>query len=189
MRVRSTIMVLAVLAMGCGTKNVETPRVTLRQSSDPVKTMKRDHDSGVSTHPSTDLKRTWNLALWDQARWWDAVKNAEAVNSQVRAASNPSPGASAAVSATNSVNGYPCGGDLPSCCTLQKESGGTPTAQNPVSSSSGLWQDTDSTWDNYKGYAHAKDAPPDIQNERNRQIWNNGAGWANWKGDGCYPGG
>ncbi len=168
--------------LGCG-QNVKTVDSQVRVGSVEL----TQPPTAVSTHPTTDLARTWNLALWDQARWWGAV---EVETARVRVDQTLSAGAvPAAVSATNSVNGYPCGGDLPSCCTLQKESGGTPTAQNPVSSSSGLWQDTDSTWDNYKGYAHAKDAPPDIQNERNRQIWNNGAGWANWKGDGCYPGG
>lgn len=93
------------------------------------------------------------------------------------------------VSGTGSVNGYPCGGDLPSCCTLRAESGGIPTAQNPTSSSSGLWQFTHDTWAGYGGYSEAKYAPPEVQNERARIVFAGGRGASNWYGDNCYPGG
>jgi len=86
------------------------------------------------------------------------------------------------------VNGYPCGGQLPSCCTLQHESGGQPRAENPVSSSSGLWQFLDSTWNNYGGFHHAADAPVSVQNARAAEVYANGAGASNWFGDGCYGG-
>lgn len=93
------------------------------------------------------------------------------------------------VGATSSFNGFVCGGVLPSCCTLEKESHGTPTAQNPSSSASGLWQFMHDTWGGYGGFMEAKYAPPGTQNERAAQVFAGGAGWGAWAGDGCYPGG
>lgn len=46
------------------------------------------------------------------------------------------------------------------------ESGGNYKAKNPKSTASGKYQFLDSTWANYKGYKHAKDAPASVQEER-----------------------
>lgn len=85
---------------------------------------------------------------------------------------------------SGSVNGFPCGGMLPPCYVLARESGGNPTVieghGSPFSHASGLWQDMPATWNNYKGYPYAAAAPPDIQNEFNRILWNNGLGCSNW---------
>lgn len=97
-------------------------------------------------------------------------------------------GTAITITGVGSVNGYPCGGALPSCCTLEHESHGTPDAQNPTSSSSGLWQFTDDTWAGYGGYQHAADAPASVQNERAVQVFAGGRGASNWYGDGCYGG-
>lgn len=79
------------------------------------------------------------------------------------------------------VNGYPCGGKLPPCFVLYRESRGNPTAQNRRSSASGLWQIIDRTWDGYGGYRKARHAPWRIQNERARIVWNNGKGCRHWR--------
>jgi hypothetical protein len=126
---------------------------------------------------SSPAQKRSDIQLWNATLLWDATV---AWNT---AAGVFWPGA------TGSVNGMACGGSLPSCCTLKIESHGNPVAQNPSSSASGLWQDLTSTWGYFDGKLNAKDATPGKQNERNAQIYANGAGWSNWVGDGCYPGG
>lgn len=83
--------------------------------------------------------------------------------------------------AYGTVNGYPCGGDLPTCRVLACESGGNPTAQNPTSTASGLWQILDGTWAGFGGYARAVHAPVDVQNAKARLLWANGHGAFHWK--------
>lgn len=73
-----------------------------------------------------------------------------------------------------------CGGDLPPCFVKFRESRGDYSAQNPTSSASGAWQFLDSTWNGFGGYARAIDAPPAVQDEAARQLWNGGAGCSHW---------
>lgn len=48
------------------------------------------------------------------------------------------------------------------------ESGGDATAQNPSASASGLFGYIDSTWDNFGGYTHAREAPASVQWQKAR---------------------
>lgn len=97
---------------------------------------------------------------------------------------------------SGSVNGYPCGGDLPPCAVLRRESGGDPrkwnggcyapvgwTGRSPcgTSSASGLWQFVRGTWNGYGGYLNAADAPAEVQNEKARLAWAGGRGCSHWK--------
>ncbi len=82
-----------------------------------------------------------------------------------------------------SVSGA-CGGSLPPCCVMMRESGGNPTAVNPSSGASGKWQFMPSTWANYGGYPTAASAPESVQDQRAAQIWAGGAGAGHW-GGGC----
>lgn len=91
------------------------------------------------------------------------------------------PAGAHSVSTTGTVNGYPCGGDLPPCYVLYRESRGNPTAQNPVSSASGLWQFVHGTWGHYRGFYEAKYAPWQVQNERARTVWAGGRGCSHWR--------
>jgi hypothetical protein len=114
--------------------------------------------------------------------WYAAVQtveHAKTAASMLRPEAASTRAQTGPVAFSGTVNGYPCGGNLPPCCVLRRESGGTPTAQNPSSSASGLWQFLDSTWDHYGGYARAKDAPASVQNARAAQVWKatGGSAW------------
>lgn len=63
-----------------------------------------------------------------------------------------------------------CGGDLPPCWIMNRESRGIITAKNPESSASGKWQILDSTWGMYGGYSHAMDAPEWVQDAKARSM-------------------
>ena len=73
-----------------------------------------------------------------------------------------------------------CGGDLPPCYVMWRESRGDITAQNPHSTASGKWQFLDSTWAGYGGYAKARYAPEKVQDDKARLLWAGGRGCSHW---------
>lgn len=78
------------------------------------------------------------------------------------------------------VSLQPCGGDLPPCYVKQRESGGNYQAYNASSGAAGAWQFIPSTWAGFGGYASARDAPPEVQDEKARALWAGGAGCSHW---------
>ena len=115
----------------------------------------------------------WNATiLWNRVALWNAtVKwNAEAHAHHAEPAPKPPP---------PSTHGA-CGGDLPPCYVMMRESGGSLTARNPTSSASGKWQFLDSTWAGFGGYARAYLAPESVQDARARQVWDHGRGCSAW---------
>ena len=50
-------------------------------------------------------------------------------------------------------------------CVIQVESGGNPTAVNPVTGAGGLYQFLPSTWADFDGYPTAEDAPASVQQQ------------------------
>lgn len=127
-----------------------------------------------------------NTVRWNNAvRWNKTVRHNNAVrwsnvvrwNNAARAAAatrGPAPAVHAAA-ATGA-----CGGDLPPCYVMMRESRGSLTARNPSSSASGKWQFIDSTWAGFGGYAHAYLAPESVQDARARAVWAHGAGCSAW---------
>ena len=73
-----------------------------------------------------------------------------------------------------------CGGDLPPCWVMMRESRGDIRAENPRSTASGKWQFLYGTWGGYGGYSHASHAPEQVQDERARQLWAGGRGCSHW---------
>lgn len=73
-----------------------------------------------------------------------------------------------------------CGGSLPPCWVMMRESRGDIRAENPRSSASGKWQFIDSTWAGYAGYRHASQAPEKIQDDKARLLWAGGRGCSHW---------
>lgn len=84
-----------------------------------------------------------------------------------------------------SASGHACGGDLPSCCIMMRESKGDPTAVNRSSGAAGKWQFMPGTWAGYGGYSSAAQAPESVQDARAREVWAGGSGAGNWAGSGC----
>lgn len=82
------------------------------------------------------------------------------------------------------VNGHPCGGGLPPCWVLYRESRGT-NVQNRHSSASGYWQFIRSTWAGFGGYQNARDAPASVQDAAARNLWNHGRGCRHWGRAAC----
>jgi hypothetical protein len=119
----------------------------------------------------------WNKAVGEN--WKAAYAALHPARTEHRDAPRASGGGTYTGTATGSVNGHPCGGDLPSCYILNRESHGT-NAENPSSSASGYWQFIDGTWNGFGGYSHASDAPPEVQDEKARQTWAGGAGAGHW---------
>jgi muramidase (phage lysozyme) len=70
-------------------------------------------------------------------------------------------------------------------CVIARESGGNPTAVNPVSGAAGLYQFLPSTWADYDGYPSAADAPASVQQQYFDLIYaaEGTAPWAPF--DGC----
>lgn len=86
-----------------------------------------------------------------------------------------------------------CGGDLPPCWVMMRESHGDPRAVNPRGcggrSCGGKWQFDPWSWRgmcgkyrcaDYQGYAFAQDAPAKVQDDKAREVWAGGAGCRHW---------
>jgi hypothetical protein len=62
-----------------------------------------------------------------------------------------------------------CGGDLPPCWIMMRESRGNIRAMNP-SGAAGKWQIMPGTWNGYGGYSSAADAPEAVQDAKARTL-------------------
>lgn len=94
--------------------------------------------------------------------------------------------------AYDAAQAYPsgqCGGDLPPCRIMMRESRGDIRIWNggcyngPCrggSTASGKWQFMRSTWAGYGGYRNAADAPERVQDAKARELWNGGRGCSHW---------
>ncbi len=94
---------------------------------------------------------------------------------------------------TQTTDSSACGGDLPPCYVMERESGGSPYAVepghrgapygdpgDPWNHASGKWQFMPGTWNNYGGYPYAAAAPASVQDAKAREVWAGGSGCSHW---------
>ncbi len=135
-------------------------------------------------------ERIWNETVWinktNETIWITKTNErlaAEAAAEKARQAAAARSQSSPSRAANTPSSGR-CGGNLPPCCVMMRESGGSLTAQNPTSSASGKWQFINGTWNGYGGYAEAWMAPESVQDAKAAELWAGGAGASHW-GGGC----
>lgn len=207
MRRQLTICFCALLLLGAaaGCSAEDGTAEALSASSRAVETTTTTEDPG----PSAAEVERWNRAVWidttnhrtlDTAIWvnktneaiWVSKTNeriaaqraAERAEAARRNASDAAaerravPPDTPAAESTGS-NGR-CGGDLPPCYVMMRESGGDIRAKNPSSSASGKWQFIRSTWAGFGGYSEAYLAPESVQDAKARILWAGGAGCGHW---------
>jgi hypothetical protein len=116
-----------------------------------------------------------NTIRWNNAALWNmtARKNAETARAKsLVAVTRGSTGASTPLSkgarAVSAASGR-CGGSLPPCWIMMRESGGNIRAMNP-SGAAGKWQIMPGTWNGYGGYASAAEAPEAVQDAKARTM-------------------
>lgn len=166
-RVRACIIgILAIVVTAIGTL------VVLRDSppadSVVVRGAAPDTTATSSTTSSTTTSTTIDLEGVERyVQTLAAIRYADALHMQRLASrhSNSPPAQQRVQYGTGA-----CGGDLPPCWVMMRESGGNIRAKNPSSSASGKWQILDSTWNGYGGYAHAMDAPEEVQDAKARSL-------------------
>lgn len=160
------------------------PGLVACTSDDPVRvTASGTLTRGPVSYPSPEVERLSEAYSRSQEQRWYAEVARQWLESAWYEAVRPKPPRSTPshTHATRSYDGIgPCGGDLPPCYVKMRESRGDYRAENPRSTASGAWQFIDSTWAGYGGYAHASDAPPELQDQRARDLWAGGAGCSHW---------
>lgn len=190
-----SLFALAVLA-ACGStpQAVETTQPRVRSDASIMADAAPIWRHVVELNEATkkqDAIDAWNAEVYRQeaakqeaarieAERVEAERQSAARQAEVRRRTSTPQAAPRVASQAPVASGSHCGGDLPPCYIVQRESGGDPRAQNPTSSASGLFQITDGTWGGYGGYKHAKDAPVSVQEERAAQVWDHGRGCGNW---------
>ncbi len=84
-------------------------------------------------------------------------------------------------SAPGQINGHPCGGDLPPCYVLYRETKGRNIMNSQGSGAAGFWQVMPRTWNRFRGYRSAINAPSEVQDDFARGLWANGKGCSHWR--------
>lgn len=197
----AVLTVAAALSFAGASSQADSEAVRTRP---PATTTTTEIDSGPTPQEIEAWAKTVDLNTWNQALWvnetnrqtWIAKTNEriaterraeEARLAEVERAAAaraeqenaPAPSSSRSAPAAEQGTGR-CGGDLPPCYVMMRESGGNIRAQNPTSSASGKWQFIRSTWAGFGGYSEAYLAPESVQDAKARQLWAGGAGCGHW---------
>jgi len=152
------------------------------------KSIRHDHRS-IAAEQKVRQERTqeylaakviWDTELQTQANWEQLRISAAREQAQRQKAAAVVNQRRQSPDTTSETGSGRCGGDLPPCYIMMRESRGDIRAENPDSSASGKWQFMDGTWNGYGGYAHASDAPESVQDARAREVWAGGRGASHW---------
>lgn len=158
----------------------------------PARSVQATELTGPTKAEIDQLNRAILTNKLNENAWIATVQKRQAAEAAAAAAAKAKADAAAAAAAAAARAAAPkpapsagpatgrCGGDLPPCYIMQRESGGSITARNPRSSASGKWQFLDSTWAGFGGYARAYLAPESVQDAKARQLWAGGAGCGHW---------
>lgn len=192
------VFVFGVATLGCG-----TPTTTIKTAAPTIDPVGQAIEQGQVTLYLQSVQQDQLRVVFLQALHEKKIQQARAA----RAASASRPIVVHIASVTNQGS-HPCGGDLPPCWVMMRESHGDPRIWNggcyaPVgwagsrspcggSNASGKWQFMRSTWNNFcfdldgsgpdapTCYLNAADAPEFVQDAKARQVWANGAGRSHW---------
>lgn len=142
-----------------------------------------DAQAAAEVQAAVDAQAAQEAADAAQAETDAANKRQAARQAQARQAATPTPAAPTTphkVAAASYGSGA-CGGSLPPCYVMERESGGNLTIPNSEGSgATGKWQFMPGTWGGYGGYASAADAPESVQDAKAADTWNGGSGCSHW---------
>lgn len=163
---RIVLTLLATTVAGCGphAEHVRTVAPPEPARSLPPDTLAADLDA-VDAYLADEAVRGYLEALWQAAQ--APAPRRTPVSTPVRP--QPAPKAHGR-----------CGGPLPPCWVLARESRGDIRAENPHSTASGKWQFLRGTWARFGGYLTAGAAPEAVQDAKAIQVWAGGRGCAHW---------
>lgn len=207
-----TALLIAISLLGaCGSDAVEIgPRPPGETTTSAPQVLGSTREKGEALQPLSPVAAA-DHALWSRAHvarlWREAAAYIEAAEQRAEEVaageeSDYSPPAAASSIDTSywssdeaasyswepgTFAGYPCGGDLPPCGVMKRESGGNPHAVNAGGCNGhgcfGLWQFS-GEWDCKLGQrCGIATWSVDEQNAAARALWANGAGCSNW--DAC----
>lgn len=187
-----SIVLGATAALAVSPDPVDAPSVTSAQSAQPSTVerqlqIEKSKIDGFAKAYEAHLVKTWvdntNWNLWmGKAVEFEAAQAAATRAAELERAERVE--RQTTVTSATPVGTGQCGGNLPPCCVMQRESGGSLTAKNPSSSASGKWQFLNGTWNGYGGYAEAWMAPESVQDAKAAELWAGGSGASHW-GGGC----
>lgn len=199
---RLSIVLVAVLVTGCAS---HAQSVTVKGASPPTvvacevhvaqcaaRSSRSANSESLIVTPRVDwaaIEAAHDRQVWNETIVWNAVvaHNVETARTAHQSAGSarrePGRGLPAVSVSTNSQ----CGGDLPPCYVMHRESGGSYTAYNPRGCGGhacyGKWQFS-GAWAGKLGLpVDIGSATPVEQDAAARALWAGGAGCSNW--DAC----
>jgi hypothetical protein len=179
LRLKAAALALAMVA-ACGTPSPPTELHTAAEPPAVVQVDERRPWPDIFTPPttsttSTTVPPTTTTTAPARPSPRPPVVSAAAATSPEKYAPGPCGGWDATIAAH-----FPAEQIAKACSVMMCESRGNPTAENPRSSASGLWQFLSSTWESTTGTpAPASSYSADVQTAAAATLWRS-SGWRPW---------